>query len=132
MSENAEFDFIFNSFDKIILLEISQIKIDREARENKLANLYQLNLHLSTVIANIHNYGNGYNQRSVEYSILLKGQEFLGLSPKTEQEKELYSFHMKGFPKIYEQLLTYGLIENYTYTEKSFENSHVSQEGCIH
>jgi hypothetical protein len=119
LSENAEFEFMWKSFDRAITVEITwgNLNPDKEATP---VNSYELSIHLSSVIASLGNYSAfEFDMNHIKYFIREQAQkmleEMLGISPDDEENKK--AIGMKGFPDLTKQLLMYGLTESFTHTE---------------
>jgi hypothetical protein len=114
-SENAEFEYIWNSYEKMVPITITEI-ID-----TLLTKSYKLVVNLATVIASLANVkGVEYNQNSVGNILIDPAARLLGISSRIDSQ---HGIIVEGFPEITEELLTYGLIENVAYQQQPFSTS---------
>ncbi len=123
-AENAEFDFIWNSFDKTVPLTINQKKQSPKVDERVVINSYTINLHLATLVASLTNYSR--SELDLDYAEFMTrriGLEILGISKEMDDDKKEYYFALEGFPNITEQLLICGLIENLPHNTTNFDGT---------
>lgn len=112
-AENAEFDFIWKSFDKTIPLVINQKAQSSNLQERVLIKSYTINLDLSTLIACLTNYGrNELDWRHLRFYIEREGLKFLGIPPQSDEDKKLHYFQLEDLPDVTEQLLIFGFVES--------------------
>jgi hypothetical protein len=123
-AENSEFDFIWNSFDKIVPLTINQKKQSPKVDERTVINSYTINLHLATLVASLTNYSRSELELDyAEFIVRKMGLDILGISKEVDEDKKEYYFALEGFPDVTEQLLVYGLIESLPHNTTNFDGT---------
>lgn len=112
-AENAEFDFIWKSFDNTIRLVVNHKARGTNSQESTLIKSYVINLDLSTLIACLTNYGrNELDWRYTDFHIEREAAKFLGILPENKEDEKLYYFQLEGLPDLTEQLLIFGFVES--------------------
>jgi hypothetical protein len=115
-SENAEFEFIWNSYDKTIPITIIETTQNVSHKDETFANSHQLVMNLATLVASLTDqFGVEYDSDIVNYMVKNLAIKLLGISLKDENGNLKVKIEMEGFPELGRQLLMYGLIEGLTY-----------------
>jgi len=121
LSENTEFDFIWSSYNKMIPVTIIETRTNPHTKDQVLTKSHELIMNPGTVIATLTNQNRiEYDPHYVKFIVRKLAIELLDTSLTDENIDA--QVHMKGFPELTEQLLMYGLIENFSYPA----TSHVS------
>jgi hypothetical protein len=117
-SENKEFEFIWNSFNKIIPLEfeVSVYDIGTGRIEKKNAVVYSFTLHLATLVASLTNiFTLEYQRKLVQSSLVKDALELVGIDSQNP-DQYVRTIEFPDLSEFTDELLMHGLIEKFTIT----------------
>lgn len=136
-SESQEFEFIWNSFNKVIQTQISysiygydeSITGRPQLRVTEGAT-FIFSLNLSTVVALLSNYfGQEYKRTTLIKELVSEMLEAAGIIDQDKLSLNLDEFiNFHGFT---DELLTQGLVENFTYTKREYESERLEHKSIF-
>lgn len=108
-SENREFEFILDAFNRLIPFEI---RLHKRNKEEEIAVDYQCTLNLFSYVALLSDFYDAHGWWGIRFAATKEVQRLVGI----ENDTDFHPFRLADIPDITDNLLMHGLLERYSYT----------------
>jgi TIR domain-containing protein len=115
-SENKEFEFIWNSFNRTIPIELDWMIRNSETHEVEIEGTSEFVLHLSSVVALLSDFFTQEYRMSYLRSAVTDVARDLVDFDREDPDRYLDASRFSSFFDFTDELLMHGLIEKFTYT----------------